>query len=151
MKTSSTLLTNDLESDCHDLPIHEIESRLVSWPIFFLLLMIFILPFAVSGQTLYPIPSYDVLIKKGANFQELKPVNGKTILEKRKVYVHSSCTTLGLGSCSASVWVYSLDGRTILGPYLLVGDDLISVDIDEREWGVYVIADSPINIDVWIE
>jgi hypothetical protein len=55
-----------------------------------------------------------------------------------------------LGTCQATVCVYSLDGQTILGPYTVYGGEILSVPIDDREWGVYVESDDEITVDVWI-
>jgi hypothetical protein len=93
----------------------------------------------------YPIPSNSVEVKYRANFQELQPSRGK-----RDVKVRVICTGLNLmDNCSATVWVYSLDMTTILGPYTVNGGETLSVPIDEREWGVLVQTDDIITVDVW--
>lgn len=99
-----------------------------------------------------PIPSYNVLVHQYANFQEQGKSFGSQRLTrgKRKMVIHSTCGGTKTG-CTCNVWVYSLDGLTTLGPFTLIGDDRVYVDIDEREWGVVVESSDKVCIDVWIE
>lgn len=107
-----------------------------------------------------PIPSFGFPVDGHANFQEMlvhqTPADN---LEKREVVVRTSCGGMSdmtdeigeQASCSAYVWVYSLDGQTILGPYLMHGGDVLRVEIDERGWGVFIEAVDHVIVDVWIE
>jgi len=54
-------------------------------------------------------------------------------------------------SCQATVWIYSLDEQDILGPYNVSCEELLSVEIDERDWGVVVQSEYHVYVDVWIE
>ena len=92
-----------------------------------------------------PIPSYNVSVKIRANFQELQPSRGRRTMN---IKVQCSGTSLS-PSCQATVWIYSLDGQTILGPYIVNGGETLSVSIDEREWGVFVQTEDIITVDVW--
>ncbi|MEI7724456.1 MAG: hypothetical protein WCK09_05080 [Bacteroidota bacterium] len=100
-----------------------------------------------------PIPSYNFPVYQHANFQEQSRVQtkGDNCLEKRNVVVNTSCVGSGISVCSATVWVYSLDGQTTFGPFTVYGGETLYVEIDEREWGVYVMSDDHVEVDVWIE
>jgi hypothetical protein len=113
------------------------------------LLFVFIILLIFSSmQTFaaYPIPSYGVTVNSVTNFKETQPARGRREMEV-KVNCGSS-HSLG-GSCKATVWVYSLDGRSVLGPYIVNGGETLSVPIDEREWGVIVNSDDEVSVDVW--
>lgn len=60
-------------------------------------------------------------------------------------------TSVGTKSCTATVWVYSLDQTTVLGPYTVTCGQTLSVPIDERQWGVLVESEEEVIVDVWIE
>ena len=115
------------------------------FPLFF-----FIFLFSVTGYCQYPIPSFNVSVAKDAYFLESNHTL-KAPMEKRVLVIHVFCTTLLPATCKATIWVCSLDGRTVMGPYILFGGDTIYVDIDEREWGVIVDTESEVKVDVWIE
>lgn len=95
-----------------------------------------------------PIPSYAFPVYGRANFQE--GVN-KYLLsrEKRDMEVKSSCAS-PTTSCSANIWVYSLDGRDVKGPFVIYGGgETLIVPIDEREWGVYAESEDKIILTIW--
>ena len=50
----------------------------------------------------------------------------------------------------AGVEVYSLDGFDVLGPYIVYARDTLTVEIDEREWGVMIWPAFNIEVDVWV-
>jgi hypothetical protein len=110
----------------------------------------------------YPIPSFNQPVVGIANFQEsqLSPggniVNGKindgrfSPMTRRVInikIIHTVATPNG--PSDATVWVYSLDKQTIIGPFT-VYDDVLSVPIDDRDWGVIVDSDDEVIVDVWI-
>lgn len=110
--------------------------------------------FALQGlKAQNPIPSYNFPVHYRANFQERTGVafQGDNCLEKRDVIVRTSCGSTGKTTCSATVWVYSLDGQSIYGPFTVYGGETLRVEIDERQWGVYVESDDHVIVDVWIE
>ena len=103
----------------------------------------------------YPIPSYKVPVSRKANFQE-NQVPGilemdTLIYGKRTIVVHAENAESNMGECSATIWVYSLDGKTRLGPYTVNCGETLYVDIDDRDWGVYVQSNDQVIISVWIE
>jgi hypothetical protein len=115
-----------------------------------LVLVIAVLFFAAGFQAkaVKPIPSYHSPMYGLANFQEkhIPLKNGPK--EKRDMNVQS--TVSGGGPKLAIVYVYSLDMATILGPFYLYGDDKITVQVDEREWGVFVLTDEQhMTVSVW--
>jgi hypothetical protein len=101
----------------------------------------------------YPIPSYNVPIDSGyAFFQE----RGNIALldktrEKQEVDVRIIRRIPGISDCHAHVWIYSLDGVDTLGPYFVQCGETLTVEIDERDWGVLVETDSNVLVDVWIQ
>jgi hypothetical protein len=129
-------------------------------------LIVFILLCCTIQQAFcqYPIPSYNVQVTGWAVFKDggIIPGSNNVInlnknrifssLAKRTMDIKFNCpgTTL-MGNCQATVWVYSLDGTTILGPFYVNGGDVLSVPIDDRDWGVVVKSDDDVSVDVWIE
>ena len=132
-------------------PTGKFENHLLFNMKFMFLLLFFLLAASFTGVCQYSIPAYNVLISNKATFNEPKHVGVNIVLERRAVIIHVSCGTLSLGKCEATVWVYSLDGKDVLGPYTLLGGDTIYVPIDDREWGVLVNPASAVTVDVWIE
>lgn len=101
----------------------------------------------------YPIPSYNVPIDSGcAHFYERGiTFSGDLTREKRNAIVTIEKRTPGLSDCRSLVWIYSLDELDILGPYVVLCCETLTVEIDERDWGVLVETDSDVLVDVWIE
>jgi len=102
----------------------------------------------LSGQVFptYPIPSYNVAIGNYANFA---PTKG-TVFYPAKAKKEINTAVRGAAGSSANVWVYSLDGQDVLGPYTVYAGETLSVDIDDRQWGVLVQSAHDIVVDVWI-
>jgi hypothetical protein len=122
--------------------------------------IIFLIFFIIGGMMFtniyaqYPIPSFKTPVNGKANFQERSLSmldNDSLIYGKRQIIITVTCVGKAIGECSATVWVYSLDGRDILGPYTVYGGGSLYVNIDDREWGVYVQTDDQITVSVWIE
>jgi len=100
----------------------------------------------------YPIPSFNVLVNGEANFQETNCNPGNPVKEKSTIHIRIHPKTLETDSCYGTVWIYSLDGQIVLGPYSLNCGETLSVQIDSsREWGVFVISNIELVIDVWID
>jgi hypothetical protein len=96
-----------------------------------------------------PIPSYNIPVYLMANFLEgAKDAQPKG---KKKIKVMGTCNNSSKTTCLATVYAYSLDQQTILGPYTLAGGQTLSIDIDDRDWGVFVQSDDHIIVSVWIE
>jgi hypothetical protein len=109
----------------------------------------------------YPIPSYNVPVDGFANFSNQSSVSQKSSLNekrsitspenKRDIIIRISSATTPGQSCKATVWVYSLDLTTVLGPYYLSCGNEISVEIDDRQWGVMVDSQDKVVMDVWMD
>jgi hypothetical protein len=106
----------------------------------------------ISGS--YPIPSYNVPVDSGdyACFNEAtSAARTPDALEKKDVHIRILSSNPETPGCQATVWLYSLDGLDVLGPYtVLCGDELV-VTVDDREWGVIVSSQYDVTVDVWIE
>ena len=101
-----------------------------------------------------PIPSYNVLVAGKAIFQEsTKPFlgNGIPTDAKRKMNVQTSTASPSAGATRSIVAIkmYRLDGQVILGPYYLVCGQSISVNIDDKKWGVEVVSEVPSRVSVF--
>ncbi len=93
----------------------------------------------------FPIPSYDQSVKSRANFQESQSYRGR-----RNMNVKVKCVGItSSATCQATVWIYSLDGQTVFGPYTVNGGETLTVEIDDREWGVLVQTNDEITVDIW--
>ena len=109
---------------------------------------------AVSGQSIwpYPIPSYQVSVIGLARFCESGiNINAKAPAAKRDGIVKVYTRNPEITDCRAKVWWYSLDGLDILGPYAVLCGETLTVEIDERAWGVLIETGSETLVDVWIE
>jgi hypothetical protein len=98
----------------------------------------------------YPIPSFDIKVNGYANFREEDHSLGSDQTEARRevdVQVKSGSGSYG---GQVTVWVYTLDRTTVLGPFTVYCDDLFTTAIDYREWGVLVESEEDIIVDVWI-
>jgi hypothetical protein len=100
----------------------------------------------------YPIPSYNVVVDGYADFMnQFSNSQNNQNKAKRDVIVHLKSAVEPSLPCQATVWVYSLDLTTVLGPFSLVCGNELSVQIDERDWGVFVETEDKVIVDVWIE
>jgi hypothetical protein len=115
--------------------------------------IIFFLMALQSLKAQNPIPSYNFPVVVHANFQERRTESdqSRNCLGKRDVVVQTTCGSSTILNCSATVWVYSLDGETVYGPFTVYGGETLRVEIDDREWGVYVESNDDVIVDVWIE
>jgi hypothetical protein len=122
-----------------------------------LLVVIFIaILFTLQGtlaQTVrpWPIPSFNIPVFGRALFQEnTNPSNDNTD-GRRRIHIQvSSQKTPDTTASDATIWVYSLDYTTIYGPFAVNIGTTLTVEIDDREWGVMVESDATIVVSVWI-
>jgi hypothetical protein len=103
-----------------------------------------------QGIAVYPTPSYNILVDGYANFRQstlsqplFQPAE-KRVLD---VEVKTPSTT---SECQATVWVYSLDNLTVLGPFTVNCSEPLQVVIDEKEWGVLIDTDEELIVSVSI-
>jgi hypothetical protein len=115
-----------------------------------LFIMMVLVVQVVNAQIIptYPIPSYNVKVMGYANFRQDYRANSKSTREKRTVQVN--ITSTNPHGCTATVWVYSLDQTTVLGPFTVTCGQTLSVAIDDRQWGVLVESEEEVIVDVWI-
>jgi hypothetical protein len=120
--------------------------------ILFISLFISIL-FADSLMAQYTIPAWNTPVYYRANFREQsKGISfaSRTLRGKRVLHIDAHPGNTTPVSCG-TVYVYSLDRVCILGPYQLCEGESLVVDIDEREWNVYIESEAHLEVDVWIE
>jgi hypothetical protein len=72
-------------------------------------------------------------------------------MEKRRVGVQASHTSLDSTSNRVTVYVFRRDKSIILGPFYLNADNPLYVDIDDQAWGVLVQSEHEVDISVWFE
>ena len=114
-------------------------------------LMILALGAGINSQASKPIPSYKDHVSKAANFQEkhlgnFGPDNGI----KGKRYMVVVAQVIGPSKDPIIIWVYSLDGRDIQGPFVINdGDGQIQAEIDGREWGALVQCEDKCIVTVY--
>jgi len=119
--------------------------------------ILFMLGFIISnhgnsqGTTIYPIPSYNVQVTSNAVFKETHQSQISIRPAEKRVLDVQVKSTSSLSECQATVWVYSLDLTTVLGPYTVSCSQPLQVEIDERDWGVYVSTEQNLLVSVWIE
>ncbi len=100
----------------------------------------------------YPIPSYNIAVDGYADFMnQLSGSQEQNNKERRQLNVHLKSGAEPSLPCQATVWVYSLDLTTVLGPFSLACGETLSVPIDERQWGAFVETEDKVIVDVWIE
>jgi len=119
---------------------------------FLMLIILLLLIGANSVQAQYPIPSFNILVNDSATFREriACETQNQQSRGKRRMIVKIICAKAVLYTCSATVWVYSLDGLDVLGPYLVTDETTLGVDIDDRAWGTRVVTEDAVLVDVWI-
>jgi hypothetical protein len=118
----------------------------------YVLILFAVTAFINPVKAQYPIPSYNVSVNGKATFEEneqliLSPESPSRI---RNVIVHSSVVHMDPSTPDISIRFYSLDGQNTYGPYLMDSNYKI-FEIDDRQWGVLIVTDQEISVDVWIE
>ena len=110
--------------------------------------------FTLAGVTalwaIKPIPSYNIPIYKQQTFVEKRTyMDGDPSPKgKRDMNVKSSVTSTSRPTLTI-VYIFSTDGRDVLGPYALYNDQTFTVTVDEREWGVYATSEGHVELSVW--
>lgn len=129
--------------------------------------ILFVVVFAAKAYAQFPIPSYGVDVSMGTttfehgimsnsfllNDYSLKKTVDNVVMTAGEDKIKISVDKKDTGTPQwAIVYIYSIDGKDILGPYTVVEDETFSQVIDERDWGVKVV-DSSIGckLSVWNE
>ena len=113
--------------------------------ILFITALLLIFPLYSQNYPVYAIPSFGIPVSGVALFKDA--INTEPIPVKGKRSVNISVR--GTPSTQASVILYTLDGSYSLGPYLVQTGQTLTVEIDEREWGVMVNSEEAVQVDVW--
>ncbi len=104
-----------------------------------------------SGIATFLIPSYNVSVQGYVEFEEGYPGSlPDQPLGRRELNIRTKPHGNSLLECDVTVWVFTLDRRTILGPYSMSCDDILNVGIDDNAWGALVYSEYEILVDVWI-
>lgn len=104
----------------------------------------------------YSIPAYDVPVTPNTTFQEpvhvfKKAPNADRERRTAHVDVETQNPPTSPNAIIAIVNLYSLDGQDVYGPYNVYQNEVLDVEVDDREWGVTIIQvmeDS--DMSVWI-
>ena len=119
--------------------------------IYFLILFT-VVAFIDPVKAQYPIPSSNVTVNEKATFEENGVFNlsPESPCRMRQVIVHSTVVHSTAEAPEILVWFYSLDGQSRYGPYT-IDSTYTAFTIDNRLWGVLIVTDREILVDVWIE
>ena len=105
-----------------------------------------------SGEIpVWPIPSYGIKVLGYAIFIESDRNNTEQGLRaKRKtvVVVNGGSSSQ---SCTATVWAYTRDLSTILGPFTAECELPLEIDIDSPEWNILLYTTVEEYADVFID
>jgi hypothetical protein len=99
----------------------------------------------------YPIPSFAVPVDSLALFVESGGNTTDQSKARKDGYVKVYTNRPENPSCGASIFWYSLDGIDTLGPFSVSCGETLITSIDERAWGVLVVTEDEVLVDVWIE
>ncbi|MDP1623862.1 MAG: hypothetical protein Q8M08_16165 [Bacteroidales bacterium] len=99
----------------------------------------------------WPIPSFNIPVFGRALFQENIHLSTDNTDGRRRIHIQvSSQKTPDTLANPVTVWIYSIDHTTVIGPYSVIYGVTLTVDIDDREWGVMVEARETVVVSVWI-
>lgn len=103
-----------------------------------------------SAYAQFPIPSYNTVVDNRATFTEqTKNLKSFENIDSQRVLKVKRASNKTPGD-DVVFYACSLDGQTTLGPYNIAPGETISVDIDQRDWGIVVFASVEVVLDVWI-
>lgn len=114
-----------------------------------------------------PIVSSSVLtIAEPTTFVEVREINASFLttllcfnplsqqilsMEERKLKVKADDNET-THTAIIEVEIYSIDGLDVLGPFTVTEGEILSVDVDEREWGVNTLgATQGAEVSFWFE
>ena|ERR1035438_9992668 len=111
-------------------------------------LLIVLVGTVLQMQASKPIPSFQDLVARRANFTEKHHDQDSKPDPKKKRNMIIVCQVAGPNGAPIQIWVYSLDQKDVLGPYVLIDKGTLTVPIDDREWGVLVECDTKVYMSV---
>jgi hypothetical protein len=107
--------------------------------IFSFVLFTVILLFSANIFAQFPISSYDIPVESGSYFAESHSYAPVFSSEKRKMNVDVTDPSTSFENSKVIFIAFSLDFQEFKGPFTLEAGSSKQIDIDDREWGVYVL------------
>jgi hypothetical protein len=96
-----------------------------------------------------PIPSYNYqMTTQSAGFQESG--SGET-REKRDMQVEITTSSDAMTDIFATVWIVKKNGTEVLGPFTVLCNEVLSVNLPKGKWGVVINCSWQVIVSVWIE
>jgi hypothetical protein len=122
-------------------------------------ILLFTMILLLAGTTVLfainPIPSYGTKVTFRANFQEKNNGTSPGEKERRQMNIQTSTASSGKSQGSvAVVYVYRLQGHKAKGPFYVHPGELLTVEINNKKWGVAMELLDPgaqMLANVWIE
>lgn len=104
-----------------------------------------------QNNQINPIPSYNFPISSLFTAFQEKPTHSAPQREKRDMDIVISSSSSNPGQVSAKVWVVKENALLALGPFTVYPDQVLSVPIDNGQWGVIIKTDDNVTASVWID
>jgi hypothetical protein len=114
-------------------------------------ILVLLLSTGAHLQASKPIPSYKQPVSRLANFTEKHHNNDSKSDPKGKRYMVVVAQVAGPSREPVVIWVYSLDGQDISGPFMIIDSGEITVPIDNRLWGVLVECEEKTVVSVYTQ
>jgi len=97
-----------------------------------------------------PIPSYNYpLTEQYAAFQESG--SGSETREKRDMDVEVTTMSDAITGIFATVLIVEKNGSGVLGPFTVLCNKILSVELPKGQWGVVINCSWDVNVSVWID
>lgn len=103
-----------------------------------------------TSAGIYPIPSFNVPLAIGNSLFEEPSTHALPTREKRDMDVVISTSSTSFIQVWATVYVVKKNDNTVLGPFTVYPDELLSVPIDNGHWSVVISSQFVVNASVWI-
>jgi hypothetical protein len=124
------------------IPLHEgFSLKLITMKkqVFSIVLFAALLLFSANIFAQYPISSYDKPVESGSYFAESHSYAPVFSSEKRKLNIDTTDPSTSFEDSEVIFIAFSLDFQEFRGPFTLDVGSSKQIDIDDREWGVYVL------------
>jgi hypothetical protein len=98
-----------------------------------------------------PIPSYNYqMTTQTAGFQEMNPNRSTT--EKRDMDIEVTTSSDAMQTIFATVLIVQKNGTQVLGPYTVLVNTTLSVQLpNNAQWGAVVNCSWNVTLNVWIQ
>jgi len=107
--------------------------------VFSTVLFAVLLLFSANVFAQFPISSYDKPVESGSYFAENHSYAPVFSAEKRKMNVDTTDPSTSPEDSKVTFIVFSLDFQEFRGPFTVEAGSSKQIEIDDREWGVYVL------------